>query len=88
MAIHADPGQTNGRPVTAKNTSQPVNATACVQATITSGGMSRARPFTTANCPACVTAAASESANQLSEASPGDWRVTVAGRAARQERVE
>ena len=43
-----------------------MNATSWVPATMASGGMAWARPLTTANCAACVSAAASESANQLS----------------------
>jgi hypothetical protein len=69
MPSHAGPGHTKRAPPTAKTTSQPVNATACVHATMTSGGMARARPLRTANWVAWVTAAASARTNQLRGAS-------------------
>lgn len=57
-----------------KNTAHDAAATDCAQVTMTSGGMSRARPLTTANCVAWVRAAPRESANQLTRpaaATPG-----------------
>ena len=65
-ADHAPVGATKPCPDTTKNTSQAATATPCVHTTITSGGMSLARPLTTANWAAWVTAAPSESANQFS----------------------
>jgi hypothetical protein len=71
MASHAVPaGVTKDSPDTAKNASQTTTATNWVEATITSGGMSCARPLTTANCAAGVTAAPSDSANQLRLSEP------------------
>lgn len=49
IAGHADPGHLNARPVIAKKTNQAVKAMVCVPATMTRGGISRARPLTTAN---------------------------------------
>lgn len=67
-AGQAVPGGVNAAPLSAKYASQVSAATPCVHATITSGGISRARPLTTANCAAWVTAAPSERANQLRRA--------------------
>ena len=65
MAGQAAPGGTNAWPETTKKTTHAAQATAWVHATITSGGISRARPLTTANCTAWVSAAPSDSANQV-----------------------
>ena len=65
MAGHADLGAAKAWPDIRKNVTHAVNATALVQATMTTGGISRARPLITANWVACVPAAASDSANQL-----------------------
>ena len=65
IAGQARPGATKAWPDRAKNAIQAANATACVHATMTSGGIARARPLTTANCAACVSAAARDSANQV-----------------------
>ena len=48
-----------------KKTTHAAQATPWVHATITSGGIARARPLTTANCTAWVSAAPSDSANQV-----------------------
>ena len=52
MAGQAAPGGTNAWPETRKKTTHAAQATPWVHATITSGGISRARPLTTANCTA------------------------------------
>src|SRR5262245_8717261 len=64
-AGHAKRGSANGWPLTRKYTPQLPVATACVHVTITRGGMARARPFTTANWAAWVSAAPNASANQF-----------------------
>ena len=69
-AGQAASGGANAWPVTRKKTTQLAAAIACVQATITSGGIARARPLTTANCAAWVSAAPNDSANQFTRGAP------------------
>src|SRR5437763_4874842 len=78
-AGHAARDHVNAWPDTAKNFSHASVATDWVHATMTIGGIARARPFTTANWAACVSAAPSESRNQLRRAS--DSRAEAAGAA-------
>src|SRR5437879_5273768 len=95
IAGHARPGDTNWWPEMAKNSSHAVKATTWVPATMTSGGISRARPLTTANCPAWVSAAARERTNQFSRGRPArrgerrassSWHVGCYGKGARNVR--
>src|SRR5438874_942752 len=79
-AGHAARDHVKAWPDTAKNTSQASVATDCVHATMTIGGIARARPFTTANWAACVSAAPSESKNQFRRAR-SDSRAEAAGAA-------
>src|SRR5436309_13505411 len=78
-AGHAARDHVKAWPETAKNVSHASVATDWVHATMTIGGIIRARPFTTANWAACVSAAPSERTNQLRCAS--DARAEAAGAA-------
>src|ERR671936_2306143 len=71
-AGHAARVHVNAWPETAKKASHASVATDWVHATMTIGGIACARPFTTANWAACVSAAPSESRNQLRRARPDE----------------
>src|SRR5919201_3002821 len=87
-AGHAARDHVNAWPETAKKASHASVASDWVHATMTIGGIARARPLTTANWAACVSVAPSECRNQLRSARPNasedgeaDARAEAAGAA-------
>src|SRR5262249_61997655 len=69
-AGHAALDHVNARPDTAKNASHASVATVCVHATMTIGGIARARPLTIANRTAWVTAAPTGGRDQVTRPRP------------------